>query len=96
MMRIFPEYNKAGRFATYRFDSGKIGNAVVLNDGNREHNFTERDTNYIFVEQSGEKYLFMKSEHSMWHGEKIADKEYERLKSKDFEKIAEYYYTNLI
>jgi len=95
-MRIFPDYDKAGRFQCYRFDSGKIGNAVILSDDDRKHNFTERDTSYMFIEQSGQKYLLMKSEHSMWHGAAISSKVYEYLKELDFEKIAEYYYTSLL
>ena len=93
-MRVFPAYHK-GMFQCYRFDGGVVGNAKILSEGNRPHNFTHRDTGYMFVEQNGQIYLFLSSEKGMWHGEKISDSQYNKLKDMDFEEIAEYYYENL-
>ena len=93
-MRVFPEYHK-GMFQCYRFDGGVVGNAKILRANHRPHNFTHRDTGYMFVEQNGEIYLFLSSEKGMWHGEKISKATYEKLKDKTFEQIEEYYYENL-
>ena len=66
------------------------GDWNVIEITNRDHNFTEQDTQFRLIEKDGSYMLLSRSEHGkLWHGEKISKSQYDGFDG-DADKMAKW------